>query len=179
MLAKTLPWPWVLAVLAAGAAWTSGICRDHAASAQTSEQDNRSLTIRNWTEATVVMTSEVWDKLPRTSVKVPTQEGETTYEGVLMAELLKLVKAPLGKELRGKMLARYVLVKAADDYRVVFALPEVDPESTTQVVLVADRRDGKPLDAKEGPYRLVVPAEKKHARWVRQVIQISVETSGD
>jgi hypothetical protein len=38
-----------------------------------------------------------------------------------------------------------------------------------KVVLIVDKRDGKPLDAKEGPLRLVVPDEKMHARWVRQV----------
>jgi hypothetical protein len=134
------------------------------------------LSVKNGADATVAVTQEIWNKLPRSSIKVQGPEGsETTYEGVPMSEVLKLVKAPLGKELRGKMLAKYLLVKAADDYRVVFALPEVDPESTAEVLLVADRRDDKPLDAKEGPYRIIVPAEKKHARWVRQVTSISIE----
>jgi hypothetical protein len=30
-------------------------------------------------------------------------------------------------------------------------------------------KDGKPLDDKEGPYRIVIPDEKRMARWVRQV----------
>ena len=89
-------------------------------------------------------------------------------------ELLKLVKAPLGKELRGKMLAKFVLVTAADDYRIVFALPEINPDSTTEVIVVADRRDDEPLDAKEGPYRIIAPGEKKHGRWVRQVARIAI-----
>jgi molybdopterin-binding protein len=52
---------------------------------------------------------------------------------------------------------------------------EIDPDITDRVVLLADRKDGKPLDAKEGPYRLVVPHDKRHMRWVRQVTRISVE----
>src|SRR5579863_7291471 len=77
------------------------------ARARAADQEERGLTIKNSSEATVAVAPEVWDKLPRTSVKVQTPEGETTYDGVQMAEILKLVGAPLGKELRGKMLARY------------------------------------------------------------------------
>jgi hypothetical protein len=175
MSAKPLRWACVLVVYAAA----SACVHPSAADEQAAGREDPGLTVKNGSEASIAVTPEVWGKLPRTSVKVQMQDGETTYEGVVMAELLKLANAPLGKELRGKMLARYVLVKAADDYRVVFSLPEVDPESATQVVFVADRRDGKPLDNKEGPYRIVVSAEKKRARWVRQVIQISVEGGGD
>jgi hypothetical protein len=42
------------------------------------------------------------------------------------------------------------------------------------VILLADRRDGQPLAAAEGPLRLVVPDEKRHARWVRQVRSCTV-----
>ncbi len=35
-------------------------------------------------------------------------------------------------------------------------------------------RDGKPLGAREGPYQIVVPGEKKHARWVRQVVGLRI-----
>jgi hypothetical protein len=76
MPAKPFRWPCFLGVLAA--AWTSGICAYAIARADTAEQGNRSLTIKNGSDATVAVTSEVWDKLPRTSVKVPAQEGETT-----------------------------------------------------------------------------------------------------
>lgn len=174
MLTRPLRRPCIL-VFSIAILTASTIAQPKNCRAQNSE--TRRLTIEYGTEAPAIITPELWARLPRISVKVPTEGGETSYEGVTMPELLKLVKAPLGKELRGKMLAKYVLIEAADDYRVVFSLPEVDPESTTQVVIVADRRDGKPLDAKEGPYRVIVPAEKKHARWVRQVTRISIESA--
>ena len=66
-------------------------------------------------------------------------------------------------------MALYLLVEAADGYRVVFALPELDPAFTERMVLLADHRDGQPLTTTEGPLRLVVPDDKRHARWVRQV----------
>ena len=81
---------------------------------------------------------------------------------------------PLGQELRGQHLATYLLIEAADGYRVVFALPELDPAFTDREVLLADRRDGQPLAAAEGPLRLVVPGEKRHARWIRQVLSCTI-----
>ncbi len=62
-----------------------------------------------------------------------------------------------------------LLVEATDGYKVVFALAEVDPAFATREILLADKRDGKPLEAKEGPLRIVAPGDKRPARWVRQV----------
>jgi hypothetical protein len=67
-----------------------------------------------------------------------------------------------------------LLVEAADGYRVLFALPEIDPAFTDKRVVLAFLKDGKPLDAKEGPYRIVVPDEKRMARWVRQVTTLKI-----
>ena len=108
--------------------------------------------------------------LPRREVRARDRDGsEATFTGVALVDLLRLAGVPLGTELRGGNMALYLLVDAADDYRVVFALPELDPAFTERVVLLADHRDGQPLAAAEGPLRLVVPDEKRHARWVRQV----------
>jgi hypothetical protein len=93
---------------------------------------------------------------------------------VALVDLLRLAGAPLGQELRGQHLAIYLLIEAANGYRVVFALPELDPTFTDREVLLADRRDGQPLAAAEGPLRLVVPGEKHHARWVRQVLSDTI-----
>jgi hypothetical protein len=86
-----------------------------------------------------------------------------------VGEVLKRAGAKLGERLRGQAHAAYLLVEAADGYRVVFALPELDEAYTDRVVLLADHRDGRPMAPPEGPFRLVVPGEKKHARWVRMV----------
>jgi hypothetical protein len=121
------------------------------------------------------VTAEELAELSRETVSVKTDGGATVkYEGVLVSELLKVVGVKLGDDLRGPVLARYVLVEAADGYRVVFSLTELDQEVSQRVVLLADRRDGRPLDGKEGPLRIVIPDEKRHARWVRQVTAINV-----
>ena len=54
-----------------------------------------------------------------------------------------------------------LLIEAADGYKVLFALAELDPDFAPREIILADTRDGKPLDAKEGPFRVVVPGDKK------------------
>ena len=68
----------------------------------------------------------------------------------------------------------WVVVEAADGYRAAFALAELDPAFIDRVILLADHRDGKSLAAKDGPLQIIVPGEKKHARWVKQVIRLKV-----
>jgi len=124
------------------------------------------------------LSAEDLARLPRTSVHTRDHDGrEVDFSGVTLAEVLKLAGAPAGAELKGAALAKYVVVGAADGYRVVFALPELSPDFTDAVVLLADHRDGKPLAAAEGPLRLVVAGEKRQARWVRQVVSLMVHSS--
>ena len=76
--------------------------------------------------------------------------------------------------MKGKQIASCLLVQAADGYRVVIALPEIDPAFTDKQFVLAFLKDGKPLDAKEGPYLIVIPDEKRMARWVRQVTTLKI-----
>jgi len=139
------------------------------------QKQTNALTVINETGKTTSISAEDFAKLPRQTVKVKDRSGTlVTYEGVSLAEILRAAGVTLGKDLKGPLLANGLVVEATDGYRVVFALPEIDPAMTDNVVLVADRKDGKPLKAKEGPYRLVVPHEKRQARWVRQAIKLSV-----
>ncbi|HXO78143.1 MAG TPA: hypothetical protein VN824_22970, partial [Puia sp.] len=55
------------------------------------------------------------------------------------------------------------------NYQVVFSLAELDSSFTDRVVILADQVDGKPLPAGTGPFRMVVPGEKKPARNCFQV----------
>jgi glucose/arabinose dehydrogenase len=136
------------------------------------------LTVTNAAGKSATVSPDLWKKLPRRQVQVKDPAGKAaTYEGVPLAELLKPAGVKLGKELRGPLMANFLLVEAADGYRVVFALPEVDPHRTDNVILLADRRDGKALDAKEGPYRVIVPHERTHSRWVRQVTRLVIQSA--
>ena len=113
--------------------------------------------------------------MPRTSITVKQPDGRgVTHEGVLVAELLKRVNAPLGKALRGDAMAAYVIASATDGYRVVFSLAELDPEFSGSEIMVVDRTNGQPLLADQGPMRLVVPKDLAGARSMRMLERIEV-----
>jgi DMSO/TMAO reductase YedYZ molybdopterin-dependent catalytic subunit len=114
-------------------------------------------------------------KLPRKTLRAKAHDGvEHQYEGVALVDVLATAGIPTEKNLRGLALALYVTVEASDNYRAVFSLAELDRSITDRVTLLADRRDGQPLTARDGPLLVVVPGEKKHARWVKQVVRLKV-----
>jgi DMSO/TMAO reductase YedYZ molybdopterin-dependent catalytic subunit len=114
--------------------------------------------------------------LPRQTLMVMNehQKEEETYQGVPLGEILKRAGVPQGAALRGPALAMYVRAEGADGYAAVFALAELDSSVQDSGVLVADTLDGQPLPEKLGPLRLVVPHDKRPARWVRMLRLITV-----
>jgi DMSO/TMAO reductase YedYZ molybdopterin-dependent catalytic subunit len=124
------------------------------------------------------LSAEDLGRLPRLTVHAKDHDGkDVEYSGVSLTEVLKLAAIPTGEDIKGPWLAKYLLVSAADGYRAVFALPELSPSFTNALVLLADQRDGKPLSAAEGPLRLVLPGEKRQARWVRQVLSLTLKSA--
>lgn len=125
---------------------------------------------------TMTLTEKDLELLPGQTVKAAGHgEEEASWKGVPLYQVLQHAGFSFGDSLRGKALARYVLVTAADGYRVVFALPELDPRCTNDPVILAMARNDAPLSSEQGPWRLVVPAERKHFRWVRQVTKIEIK----
>jgi DMSO/TMAO reductase YedYZ molybdopterin-dependent catalytic subunit len=113
--------------------------------------------------------------MPHQSAPVEDEKGRPeVFEGVPVVDLLRRAGAPLGSALRGPKLRLYVLVKARDNYAVVFALTEFDPAFTNRVILLAYSKDGQALGPAEGPFRFVVPGDQRHARWIRQITDIDV-----
>ena len=104
-----------------------------------------------------------------------TAHGVTTRcEGVSLATLLARAGLPSGEALRGPALSLAVVAIASDGYAVPFTLGELDPALGNAAAVVADRCDGKPLDANVGPLRLVIPGETRPARSVRQLERLLV-----
>ena len=70
-----------------------------------------------------------------------------------------------------------VLVAAAkDNYRATFTLGEIDESTGNKPVFVCDKQDGKTLSENEGPVRLVVPSDKRPARWVRMLTSLEIRS---
>jgi hypothetical protein len=114
------------------------------------------------------------EALPRVKVTSSASGASTTFEGVSLRAVLAKAVVGYRETLKGKRMASCLLVEAADGYRVVFALPELDPAFTEKQVILAFLKDGKSLDDKEGPYRIVIPEEKRMARWIRQVTTLKI-----
>jgi DMSO/TMAO reductase YedYZ molybdopterin-dependent catalytic subunit len=112
--------------------------------------------------------------IPHVKVSVQDHGATSEFEGVPLAEVLTAAGIKMGDSMRGPRMAEAMLVEAADNYKVVFALAEVDPEFATREIILADKKNGKPLDAKEGPFRVVAPGDKRGARWVRQLTAIRI-----
>ena len=114
--------------------------------------------------------------LPRKTVRVMNEHADKdeVYEGVPLSALLKQAGAPQGGQIRGKTMATYVLAEGSDNYQVIFSIEELDADFQNSDVLVADTVDGAPLADKIGPLRLVVPQDKRPARWVRMLRSIQV-----
>jgi hypothetical protein len=109
-----------------------------------------------------------------------TAHGEThVWEGPLLADVLARVDTPTGEKVRGPAMADVVLVTGSDGYRVAFGLAEVDPSVSKSRILLADRVDGHAIDAKDGPFRLVVEGDVRPARSVRMVTSVAVVSAGE
>jgi hypothetical protein len=117
--------------------------------------------------------------LPHTTVTIhnPHTNADETYSGVRLADIFTPLGAPLGKELHGIALATYLVATGSDGYQAVFALAEVDPSFHPGEVLVADTMNGKPLDEHSGPLKLVVSADKRPARSVRNLTTIEIKAA--
>lgn len=120
------------------------------------------LTVQTDSGKQVVLSRADLEGLPH--VKVTASEhssGPVNFEGVTLKSILEKVGVTFGESLKGKRLTNCLLVEAADGYRAAFALPELDPAFTDKQTLLVFLREGKPLGEKEGPYRIVIPDEKR------------------
>ena len=132
------------------------------------------LTVQTDADKQVLSRADI-EALPH--VKVTAAEhtsGPVSFEGVTLKSVLEKAGVSFGESLKGKRLGSCLLVEGADGYRVVIALPELDPAFTDRQTLLVFLRDGKPLGEKEGPYRIVIPDERRMARWVRQVTNLRI-----
>ena len=110
--------------------------------------------------------------LPHKEIKTenPWEQGDATYEGVLLRDLMKYVKA------HGKV----ATISALNDYRADLTLADM----TKYDVILAYKRDGEDLSVRDkGPYFVVFPftdvpelaTEARYAQSVWQVNRISIK----
>ena len=125
-------------------------------------------------KATTTLDHAALAAMPRASATAATHdEKPAVWQGVALEEIVHHTGVPEGTAMRGRAMARFVRITASDGYQVVFSAGELDPAFGNTQVILAEQKDGQPLTT-DGPYRLVVPGDKRAARWVRNVATIEV-----
>src|ERR1700685_3660664 len=120
------------------------------------------------------LTSEGLAKMPRATAQLTADGTTTTYEGVLLYDILVKAGWQFGHSMTGKPMASYLIATGKDGYEVVFALPEIDPQFSGAKVIIADKADGAALPAREQPFRIVAPEDKMHARSIYSLVRWEV-----
>lgn len=119
-------------------------------------------------------------KMKRVKAVLKDHDGkEHPYTGVPVIDLLQMAGVTTGKQLRGQNLTKYLLVRCADGYQVLFSLAELDTAFTDKIFVLADSLEGKPLPPGKGPFRLIVPGEKLPARSCFQVTEFVIRFGKD
>jgi hypothetical protein len=117
-------------------------------------------------------------QLPTESAAARLRDGVPfTASGVSVTTLLRLSGLDLSANLGGGTVVGHALIaRAADGYKAVFALAEVDPHFGHAPVLVNWANvDGSALPARVGPLQLISTGESRPGRWVRQLTTLEVK----
>jgi len=126
------------------------------------------------TPQSLTLTAADLSSMPRATVTMRNDGMPIVYEGVWISEVLTKAGVRLGESLRGAALASYVIASASDGYQVLFSLGELDPALADNQFLLADKADGKSLTGENGPFRLVIPKDKRAARSVRMLNRLEL-----
>lgn len=119
-------------------------------------------------------------KMNQTSVTLTDRDGKDhQYTGVSVLDIFNSAGVTTGKQLHAENLSKYVLVKCADGYEVLFSLAEMDTVFSKKMIILATQADGKPLPQGKGPFRLVVPGEGRPARSCFQVVEFVIRFAKD
>lgn len=151
------------------------------ASAAARAQDRRPAALhqRAWAPAgsspiIVPLDMAVRASLTRHRIEVTDAAGVRECEGVSLAALLRASGAMPEAALQSGDLDRYVRIDNRDGLRVVLSLGELDLTLGGRAVYLVDRCDEAPLDADDGPLRLLVPADTRPTRGLSRVERILV-----
>ncbi len=119
------------------------------------------------------------EALPQETASARLREGAPfTLSGVSVTALLKVCGLDLSQRLgAGNVVGHALVARAADGYRAVFGLAEVDPHFGHAPLMVNwTHTDGSPLPDRIGPLQLVATGESRPGRWVRQLQSLEVKS---
>lgn len=103
--------------------------------------------------------------LPREAVKAEAHGKAVEVNAVDLRDVLRAADIAPPQQIHGAALRQVLVAGARDGFAAAFSWAELDPALGGRRVFLV--QDG--LKAGEGPLRLVVPADARPTRWVRQL----------
>jgi hypothetical protein len=100
---------------------------------------------------------------------------DESYTGIAVDELLKRYGVTLDGAGAQQVYHSYVIATGTDKYHVLFSASELQSSLHTGDAILAISMDGKSLGA-DGDIKMVLPGERKPARWVRNLVSLTYVT---
>lgn len=124
---------------------------------------------------TVQIDAALLSGLPVVSVERTTHDKKQVCEGASLASVLVKLGLPNGENLREPALSQAIVVRSKDGYEVAFSLAELDAMLGNKTAIIATTCDGAELPPGDGPYRLIVPGERRPARSSKMIASIRLK----
>lgn len=125
---------------------------------------------------TLVLSAAELAALPRVEIRLAgnAPSDSSTVSGVRLWDVIQRLGVPAAEASGRQRAVMTVVLTGRDSQRAVLAMVEVDPSFSTETILLVERRNGAPLADVEGAWRAIVPNDRRHARWIRDVVGIEV-----
>ncbi|BAK71895.1 molybdopterin-dependent oxidoreductase [Arcobacter sp. L] len=99
-------------------------------------------------------------------------KNDTTYEGVLLKEIID--QAKINVKNRKDLNKVYIMAIASDNYKVLFSWNELFNSKIGDNVLIFLKKNGKLLDKNEGKLALIsvedINENPRHIKWLEKII---------
>jgi hypothetical protein len=141
------------------------------------QNDSLSLRIIHSPACDTVLTMGRLQQLPSHTVEIKGHDGQpANYTGALLMDVLGAGCPSVPATEKRERIGMAVRVDSWDGYHAITALMEADTSFRDHPVLLTWSRNGIALDGHDGPFQLIIPDDRRHARDVRRVKQVSVVT---
>jgi hypothetical protein len=152
--------------------------REHGPVANNSAQPKPSAkalsVIYNGKTTAIDLTAQPHEKLKQTDSR---DKSEHTYSCISLTPLFAAAGVPQSDKLHGKAVSLVAVAEAQDNYHAAFSLAELDESVGATKAYVCDADNGKPLNEKEAPLKLLVTTDKHPSRSVRMLASITVKSA--
>lgn len=112
--------------------------------------------------------------LPQQEAKRTDHGRPISCKGVALIDLLAVAGLPVGDAVRGPALTTVIVATGRDGYRAAFTLGELDRKLGNTTALLATSCSGTGSSDRVGELRLILPADQRGARSVRQLERLTI-----